>query len=164
MAKVENRKVAGADEIVNECMKHGREGMLTMMVMLYNWVWKKEYAPTRWGGVVGNLFKKGDQADPGNYREITLFSSVGKTFCMILNDRMGTMSEKDEKISEEQAEFRPNRSCVHHVCMLSKIIQSRQDAGLTTYCFFVDVPKACDIVWRNVLWKNMWAIGIRGKM
>ena len=22
--------------------------MLTMMVMLYNWIWKKEYTPKRW--------------------------------------------------------------------------------------------------------------------
>ena len=48
-------------------------------------------------GVVVNLFKKGDKADPGNYREITLISTVGKTFCKILNDRMGTMSAKGEK-------------------------------------------------------------------
>ena len=36
-------------------------------------------------------------ANPVNYREITLLSTVGKTCCTILNDRMGTMLEKDEK-------------------------------------------------------------------
>ena len=38
---------AGADEIVNGFMKYGVEGMLTMKVMLYNWIWKNEYAPTK---------------------------------------------------------------------------------------------------------------------
>ena len=59
--------------------------MLTIMIMTYhNWIWKHEYAPERWReGVVVNLFKKGDTADPGNYRGITLPGSVGETFCKI---------------------------------------------------------------------------------
>ena len=72
--------------------------MLTMMVtMLYNYIWKNEYAPKRWReGVAVNLFKKGDKADPGNYRDITLLSAVGKTFCKILKDRTGTTLEEDQ--------------------------------------------------------------------
>ena len=185
-AKLENRKAAGADKIVNAFMKYGGEGILTMMVRLYNWIWENDYAPERWReeGEIVNLFKKGDKADPGNnwgitllsivgkrdkadpenYWGITIFSTVGKTFCKILNGGMGTMLEKDEKISEGRAGFRPNRRCVDHVYTLGKIIQGRKDPGLTTYCFFLDVQKAYDTVWRNGLWKNMWEIGIRGKM
>ena len=45
--------------------------MLTMMVILYNWMWKNEYPPKRRRrGVVANLFKKGDKVDPGNNRGI----------------------------------------------------------------------------------------------
>ena len=52
-----------------------------MMVMLCNWLWKNEHAPRRWGeGVVVNLIKKGDKADPGNYKGKALLSTVGKTF------------------------------------------------------------------------------------
>ena len=111
-----------------------------------------------------NLFKKGDKADPGNYKGITLLSTIGKTFCNILNDRMGTMMEKEENISEGQAGFRPNRSCVDHVHTLGKMNQGIKDARRTTYCFFLDVQKAYDTVWRNGLWKKLWEIGIRGKM
>ena len=121
--------------------------MITMMILLYNWIWKNEYTPKRWReGVVVNLLKKGDKTDPGNYGGITLLGAVGKTFADILNDRVRTMLEKEEKISEGQAGFRPNRSCVDHVYTLGKIIQSREDARLTTYCFFLDVQKAYDTV------------------
>ena len=73
VVELENRKASRADEIVNEFMRYGGEGMLmvTMMVMLYIWIWKNEYAPKRWREGVVNLFKKGGKADPGNYREIT---------------------------------------------------------------------------------------------
>ena len=74
----------------------------------------------------------------------TIVSTAGKRFCKILNDRMGTMMEKEEKTSEGQAGIRPNRSCVDHVYTLGKIIQGRKDAGLTTYCLFLDVQKAYD--------------------
>ena len=111
VAKLKNKKAAGADQIVNEFVKHGGEGMLTMLIMLYNWIWENEYAPRRWReGVVVIFFKKGDKADPGSCRGITLLSTVGKTFCKIFNDTMGTMAVKEEKISEGQAGFRPNRT------------------------------------------------------
>ena len=80
----------------------------------------------------------------------TIVSTAGKRFCKILNDRMGTMMEKEEKTSEGQAGFRPNRSCVDHVYTLGKIIQGRKE-GQTTYCFFLDAQKAYDttVVWRG---------------
>ena len=40
VAKLTNRKAAGVDEIVSEFVKYGGEGMFSMMVMLYNWIWK----------------------------------------------------------------------------------------------------------------------------
>ena len=77
---------------------------------------------------------------------------------------MVTMMEKEEQISERQAGFRPNRSCIDHVYTLGKIIQGRKDAGLTTCCFFLDVRRAYGRVWRNELWKKLWEIRIRRKM
>ena len=90
--------------------------------------------------------------------------STEQKICKILNDRIGTMLEKDKKISEGQAGFRPNRSCVDHAYKLGKIFQGRKDAGLTTYCFFLDVQKAYDTVWRNELWKKYVGNEIRGNM
>ena len=70
------------------------------------------------------------------------------------------MLAKDEKISEGQAGFRPNRSCVDHVYTLGRIIQGRKDAGLTAHCFFLDI-QAYDTVWRNGLRKKLCETGIR---
>ena len=137
---------------MNAFMKYRGEGIITMMVILYHWIGKNEHAPRRWReGAVVDLFKKGDKANPGNYRGTTLLSTAGKTFCKILNDRIGTMMEKEEKVSEGQAGFRPNRSCADLVHTLGKIIQGRKDAERTTYCFFLDVQEAYDTAWRNGL-------------
>ena len=54
-----------------------------MLIMLYNWILKNEYASRRWReGVIVNLFQKGDKADPGNCRGTTLLSTVGQTFIL----------------------------------------------------------------------------------
>ena len=68
VAKLKSTKTAGADKIVNEFMNYGGEGMLTMMVMLYNRIWENEYPRKRCreGVVVNiNIFKKGDKPHPG---------------------------------------------------------------------------------------------------
>ena len=71
---------------------------------------------------------------------------------------MGTIIEKEVKLSERQAGFRPNRSCVDHVYTLGKIIQGKKHAGLATYRLFPGVQKACDTVCRNGLWKKLCEI------
>ncbi|CAB1107012.1 unnamed protein product [Ectocarpus sp. CCAP 1310/34] len=115
-------KAAGVDGIVNEFMKFGGKGMIQLMVLLYSWVWKIEYTPSRRGeGVVVNLFKKGDKTDPGNYREITLFNTAGNVFCKLLNDRIVEVLEKEHSISGGQAGFR-KRGCVDHVFTVGRII------------------------------------------
>ena len=76
-AKLKNRRQQGQTEYHSQliCEVRGRR------VMSNNWIWKIEYVLRRWReGVVVNLFKKGDKADPENYREVTLLSTVGKTF------------------------------------------------------------------------------------
>ena len=52
---------AGADYLVNGLVIYGGEGRLTMIVMPYNWIREKEYAPRRWReGVEVSFSKKGD--------------------------------------------------------------------------------------------------------
>ena len=62
-----------------------------------SWIRKSTYVTKRRRGVEVDLFKKGEKADWGNCGGITLLGTVSKTFCKILNDRMGTMMEKEEK-------------------------------------------------------------------
>ena len=97
----------------------------------------------------------------GTIEGYTFLSTTDETICKILNDRMGTIMEKEEKVSEGQAGFRSNRSCVDHniVYALGKIIQGSKDSGRTTYCFFLDVQKAYDTVWRNGLWEKLYQVG-----
>ena len=93
--------------------------MVTTMVTLYNGIWENEYAPKEVERrSSGELIQEKETRLIRNYGGTTLQRTVGKTFCKVSNDRMGTMMEKEEDISEGQAGFRPNRSCVDYVYTL----------------------------------------------
>lgn len=68
-----------------------------MIIMLHNWICGNEYTPKRWRGVAVNLSRKGNNADPGKYRGMTLLSIGGESFCKVRIDRVGTMLENAPK-------------------------------------------------------------------
>ena len=84
--------------------------------------------------------------------------------CKLLNDRIVGVLEKERRISEGQAGFRKEMGCVDHVFTVGRIIQGRKKEEKPTYCLFLDLQKAYDIVWRNGLWKQLSQYGIKGIM
>ena len=57
-------------------------------------------------GVIIPIHKKGDKANPDNYRGITLLSCFGKLFTSVLNNKLYKFLEQNELLSEVQAGFR----------------------------------------------------------
>ena len=72
--------------------------------------------------------------------------------------------EEHNKLSESQAGFRFGCSCVDNIFILNEVIQGRLLEGKKTFCFFLDIKKAYDTVWRDWLWYRMWDMGIQGKL
>ena len=60
--------------------------------------------------------------------------------------------------------FRFGRSCVDNTFFLNEVIQGRLQEGKKTFCFFLDIKKAYDTVWRDGLWYRMRDMGIQGKL
>ncbi|CAB1098704.1 unnamed protein product [Ectocarpus sp. CCAP 1310/34] len=76
----------------------------------------------------------------------------------------GLQLQIDAAKNEGQAGFRKKKGCVDHAFTVGRIIQGRKGAGRPTNCFFLEVKKAYDTVWRNGLWKQLSKYGIKGKM
>ena len=62
---------------------------------------------------------KGDQDDPGNYRGITLLSTLDKLFTKVLNNRLNSWAEIYNVYIEAQAGFRKNMSWISKHISLS---------------------------------------------
>ena len=115
-------------------------------------------------GVVIPIYKnKGDKASPRNYRPITLLSCLSKVFTTIINNRLTTFLESNNKLSETQSGFRSGYSTADNILVLYFLIDYLKSKGKTVYCTFIDYSNAFDNLWRVGLWRKMLDLGIDGK-
>jgi hypothetical protein len=158
-------KAAGIDSLVYEIFKFGGEGISQSTARLCNELFELERIPKDWArGLIFPLFKDGDNRVPDNYRGITLLSVVGKIYTSVLNNRVTRWCEENGILSEEQAAFRAGRSTVDHILTVSELVGARKARRKGTYCAFLDIKKAYDMLDRDTLWKRLIEVGLRGKM
>ena len=59
--------------------------------------------------------QKGDQDDPGNYRGITLLSTLGKLFTKVLNNRLNSWADIYNVYIYAQSRFREHMSTINNI-------------------------------------------------
>jgi hypothetical protein len=162
LGKLKNGKAAGNDGVTNEMLKNGGGILKSLLIDFFNWVNDKETVPADWcRALLVNIHKKGDPADPDNYRGISLISCLGKLYLSIWASRLTKHFEGI--LGDEQGGFRPGRSTVDQIFTLHETLAARKAEHKETFLLFVDFRKAFDTVWHNGLWKRLWDGGVRGK-
>jgi hypothetical protein len=118
--------------------------------------------PQDWNiGHLIKLPKKGNLKECKNYRGITLLSVVVKVINRILPTRL--LKAVDEKLTEQQAGFRKDRSCTDKIAALRIIIEQSLEWNTSLFLNFVDFEKAFDSLDRELLWNLMAHYGIHQK-
>ncbi|XP_019625431.1 PREDICTED: uncharacterized protein LOC109470794 [Branchiostoma belcheri] len=93
-----------------------------MLQSLFNKIWEEERVPVEWKeGILIKPPKKGDMGDCSNYRGIMLLSVPGKVLNRVLLERM--KEAVDDRLRDQQAGFRKNRSCVDQIATLRIIVE-----------------------------------------
>ena len=85
-------------------------------------------------------------------------------FMRVINARLADHCESEDLLVDEQAGFRPRRSCADQLFILTEVLAERRNAKKKVAACFIDVRKAYDRVWRDGLWKALWQKGVRGRM
>ncbi|MEW8546328.1 MAG: reverse transcriptase family protein [Candidatus Thiodiazotropha sp.] len=162
---LKNNKSCGLDNILNEHIKSTIHIMIPVYKKLFNLILDTGIVPENWTcGVIKPIFKKkGDPADPSNYRPITLLSCFGKLFTAIINTRLKKYAEISDRINWSQAGFRPGYSTTDNLFILKCLIDFVQASKKKLFCCFVDFKQAFDTVWRIGLWKKLVQENITGK-
>ena len=132
---------------------------LVTWLQLYNCVWNTERIPSDWrNGTIVKSPRKGDLSDCNNWRGITLLSVPGKIFCSILLNRI--RSDVDHKLREEQAGFRPGRSCIDKIFALRNILEQSNKWQSPLIIDSRDFQKAVDSANCKALGRIMELYGI----
>ena len=97
--------------------------------------------------------------DKKNYRPVAVANIISNIFCGIIKDKMTTIIEEEELISEEQNGFRKNRRGTEILYILKELIEEAGKENKQLYCMFLDIEKAYDTVNRQIMWELVERLG-----
>ena len=141
--KLKTVKASGPDNIPPEAIKANPDLTATILHKIYSDIWKNEVMPQDWNiGHLIKLPKKGNLKECKNYRGIALLTVVAKVLNSILLSRL--LKAVDEKLREQQAGFRKDRSCTEQIAALRIIIEQSLEWNTSLFLNFVDFEKAFD--------------------
>src|SRR6218665_3923847 len=121
-------------------IKYRGDAAICQLTKLCNVIWTTGRIPTTWkDGIIIPLPKKGDLRECTNWRGITLLSTPGKIMAKVMLNRMRLAV--DERLRQEQAGFRPGRSCCEHIFTLRQIIEKTVKHETPMLINFADFKK-----------------------
>ena len=114
---------------------------------VYNGIYPKELKEA----LVVPIFKTGSPLLPSNYRPISLLSTVGKVFELLIKKRVMKFLMQTEFFSDRQYGFLPGRSTEDALSdHVSQIVEAIEN-GYRVAGVYIDVRKAFDTVDHEIL-------------
>lgn len=152
-----NNKAPGPDQVPNEFFKALPTNWCNYLLALFNRVFEQEKVPREWAKAeMVTIYKKGDKADPSNYRGIALVNNITKIFPQTLKVRLERYLEKSGILPESQMGFRKGRGCNECIFALVSAIQLQLRLGQReVYAIFVDFRRAFDSIPHSRLWSKL---------
>ena len=149
---LKNNKAPGDDMLAAELFKTGSEALFTELYELVVMVWNQERIPKSSNdAVMVNLYKKGDKELCGNYRGLSLLSTLYKIIARVIYHRL--LPYVEPVLGDYQAGFRNNRSTSDQIFSIRQVIEKRWEFAKDSHIIFVDFKQAYDCLHRESLWK-----------
>ena len=108
------------------------------------------------------VYKEGKKTDVGNYRPISLLSSLSKIYEKLMHNRIMKFLVQNESLHDLQYGFRPGRSCEHALLKAQDILLDSLNQRQVSLLLLIDFSKAFDMVEHDILLDKLEHYGIRG--
>jgi hypothetical protein len=162
LKKLNPNKSSGPDGIHTRVLKEASNELAQPLADLFNQSLKNHQIPTDWKlAEVTPIYKKGSKSEPGNYRPVSLTSTVCKVMESIIRDKV--MAHMEQFISAHQHGFQSGRSCVTQLLeTLDQWTRILSVEKTPIDAIYLDFAKAFDKVPHKRLLKKLEAYGIAG--
>lgn len=156
-------RAPGIDGLPPDLFKTENPSLIQDLHNLYSKIWADEKIPIDWQtAIIIPIFKKGEKRNCKNYRGISLLAIAYKLMERILLNRILPIRELYTR--ENQAGFRPGRSCTDQIFSFRQIIELHHEFRQPTVVAFLDFTAAFDSVDRGTIWSLLKMEGIPNKL
>ena len=155
-----DNKAAGPDNIPAGVIEYGG---CALHRRLHNFIldcWSAKCLPQQWknSSIILVYKQKGDRAECGNSRGISLLSVAGKVLAKIMLTRL-LEHVVDLVLPESQCGYRHGRSTIDIIFVARQLQEKCREQHQDLYLAFVDLTKAFDTVNRDLLWNILRKFG-----
>ena len=156
---------SGPDKVAYPMLKHLPHSGMDFLLHIFNLSWFSHSFPSIWNiSSIIPIHKMGKPLDsPASFRSISLTSCVSKLFECIILSHLLFFLESNSILSPHQASFRPGRSTLDQILIVSQSISdgfNKPRPSSWTILSTIDFSKAFDSVWHPTLFHKLILAGL----
>ena len=162
--KLKAKKSCGDDKIQPKIVKENAVEFSPLITHIINLSFENGTVPSKLklAKVIPILKKKNAREDPGNYRPISLLSSINKIMEKIMHKQLSKFLKRYEILYDYQFGFREGHSTTLALIEIVDNILYGMDHGKHVAGIYMDLSKAFDTVYHEILFQKLQHYGIRG--
>jgi hypothetical protein len=150
----------GLDGINNKLVKTCHEQLAEPMTIIINKSIESGIVPKVYKtGRLIPLYKKGDPAECGNYRPVSLLSALSKILEKVICKQMMSYLNKHDLLCPDQFGFRPKSQTNHVIQKMMNHISTNATENRPTIATFLDLSKAFDCLQYDKLFTKLESLG-----
>jgi len=156
----------GADCVTNSMLKKMNNESLNYLLATMNKVYVEGFFPEQWKqSIIVPIPKPGkDHSNPLNYRPISLTSVLCKTMERMVNNRLVDYLTSVGHFGLKQCGGMKGRSTLDHLVRMDEAIRRAFANREHLVSIYFDLEKAYDTTWRHGILKDLFELGLRGRI